>query len=188
MTFQTIIEVDSINVVPLEVDSIQIFAGQRYSFVLNANRPVANYWVRSNPNRGTTGFAGGLNSAILRYVGAPDEDPTSVQEPNVNPLVEANLHPLTNAAAPGVPTLGAADVNINLAVTLANGKFAVNGANFAEPSVPVLLQILTGASTPQDLLPAGSVYVLPRNKVIEITMPGGAPGSPVRSLAFEKDA
>ncbi|TEB23091.1 yellow laccase [Coprinellus micaceus] len=176
----TIIEVDGINVQPLTVDSIQIFAGQRYSFVLTTNQPVANYWIRANPNLGTRGFAGGLNSAILRYSGAPDADPTSTQTPNSNPLVEANLHPLSNAAAPGTPTLGAADVtlNLNIVFDFQALKFRVNGAIFNEPSVPVLLQILSGASTAQDLLPAGSVYVLPRNKVIEVSMPGGSTGSP----------
>ncbi|KAJ3530214.1 hypothetical protein NMY22_g8668 [Coprinellus aureogranulatus] len=178
----TIIEVDSVNVVPLTVDSIQIFAGQRYSFVVNTNQPVANYWIRADPNFGTMGFPGGLNSAILRYVGAPNADPTSAQTPNSNPLKESDLHPLTNPAAPGPPTLGAADVNLNLDIVFDGPtlRFKVNGATFDEPSVPVLLQILSGASTPQDLLPAGSVYVLPRNKIIEISMPGGsiATGSP----------
>ena len=39
----TIIEADSVNTEPLVVDSIQIYAGQRYSFVLNANQQVDNY-------------------------------------------------------------------------------------------------------------------------------------------------
>jgi iron transport multicopper oxidase len=190
LAIQTIIEVDGINVQPLTVDSIQIFAGQRYSFVLTTNQPVANYWIRANPNLGTRGFAGGLNSAILRYSGAPDADPTSTQTPNSNPLVEANLHPLSNAAAPGTPTLGAADVtlNLNIVFDFQALKFRVNGAIFNEPSVPVLLQILSGASTAQDLLPAGSVYVLPRNKVIEVSMPGGSTGSPVCFLSTFFDA
>ncbi|TEB22071.1 laccase 2 precursor [Coprinellus micaceus] len=176
----TIIEADGVNVQPLTVDSIQIFAGQRYSFVLNANQPVDNYWVRANPNIGTTGFDGGLNSAILRYTGAANVDPTTTQTPNSAPLLETNLHPLANAAAPGIALPGAADVNINLDMVFdfASLKFQVNGAPFTEPSVPVLLQILSGAATPQDLLPTGSVYELPRNKVIELTMPGGSVGSP----------
>lgn len=174
----TIIEVDSINVQPLTVDSIQIFPGQRFSFVLETNQAVANYWVRANPSRGDAGFAGGLNSAILRYAGAPVADPTTSQEPNSNPMLEQNLHPLNNAAAPGPPTLGAADVSLNMVIGFAAGHFTVNGATFTEPNVPVLLQILSGASTPQDLLPSGSVYVLPRNKVIEVSFPGGSPGSP----------
>ncbi|KAF6749971.1 laccase 2 precursor [Ephemerocybe angulata] len=176
----TIIEVDGINVVPLSVDSIRIFAGQRFSFVLNTNQPVANYWIRADPDVGTTGFAGGINSAILRYIGAPNADPTTTQTPNSNPMVETNLHPLTNAAAPGTPTLGAADVNLNLDILFdfPTLKFKVNGATFDEPTVPVLLQILSGASTPATLLPAGSVYVLPKNKVIELSLPGGSVGSP----------
>jgi iron transport multicopper oxidase len=39
----TIIEADGISTQPLVVDQIQIFAGQRYSFVLNANQAVGNY-------------------------------------------------------------------------------------------------------------------------------------------------
>jgi iron transport multicopper oxidase len=98
-------------------------------------------------------------------------------------LLEANLHPLTNAAAPGTPTLGAADVNLNLelAFDFTSLQFQVNGAAFTEPSVPVLLQILSGASAAQDLLPASSIYELPLDSVIELSIPGGSVGSPVSS-------
>ncbi|KAF6745609.1 laccase 2 precursor [Ephemerocybe angulata] len=175
----TVIEADGISTEALEVDSLQIFAGQRYSIVVETNQAVDNYWIRADPNRGTSGFAGGLNSAILQYEGAPiNTDPTSTQSPNSNPLLEQNLHPLTNAAAPGTPTEGAADVNLNLAIAIGANGFTVNGAHFSEPNVPVLLQILSGTTAAQDLLPAGSVYNLPLNSVIEISMPGGSPGSP----------
>lgn len=164
------------------MDQIQIFAGQRYSFVLNTNQPVANYWIRSEPNIGTQGFVGGVNSAILRYWGAGIADPTTTSSVS-NPMLETNLHPLSNPGAPGVPTLGAADVNINLDIQFpfTDLKFKVNGATFIPPTVPVLQQIISGAQTAQDLLPPGSVYVLPPNKVIEISIPGGSIGSPVRS-------
>ncbi|KAG6818445.1 Acyl-coenzyme A oxidase 2 [Arthromyces matolae] len=175
----TIIEADGVNVQPLAVDSIQIFAGQRYSFVLNADQPINNYWVRAKPNLGAdTSFTGGINSAILRYLSAPNIDPTTTQTPSVNPLVETNLHPLTNPAAPGIPQVGAADVTMNLAVGVSNGVFTINGASFVPPTVPVLLQILSGANTAQSLLPSGSVYTLPRNAVVELTIPGGSIGAP----------
>lgn len=176
----TIIEADGINVQPTTVDSIQIFAGQRYSFILNANQPVANYWIRALPNIGTQGFSGGVNSAILRYSGAPNSDPTTNQTTSVVPMLETNLHTLTNPGAPGKPVSGGADINLNLdiAVNFTALEFTVNGASFQPPTVPVLLQILSGAKTAQDLLPTGSVYTLPRNKVVELTLPGGAPGSP----------
>lgn len=47
------------------------------------------------------------------------------------------------------------------------------------PTVPVLLQILSGAQAATDLLPAGVLYTLPPNKVIELSMPGLAAGGPV---------
>jgi hypothetical protein len=98
----TIIEVDGVSTEPLVVNEIQIYAGQRYSFILQANQPVGNYWIRSNPNLGTVGFDGGLNSAILRYRGSnATADPTTNQTTNIIPLVESNLVPLFNPAAPG---------------------------------------------------------------------------------------
>ncbi len=166
------------------VDSIQIFSSQRYSFILKTNQPVNNYWIRANPEIGTTGFADGINSAILRYAGAPDAEPTTTQTTSVIPLVETSLHPLVNPAAPGKPFPGGADVNINFnfEFNLTDGLFFINGVSFVPPTVPVLLQVLSGAKTAQELLPPGSVYVLPRNKVVEVSLPGGAIGAPVSSL------
>ena len=174
--------------VPLVVDSIQIFAGQRYSFILTANQPFSNYWIRANPSNGNTGFDGGINSAILKYIAAPifdpiTPDPTTPQVASTNPMLETNLHPLFNPRAPGIPIPGAADVNLNLVISLDTvaQKFSVNNFSFVPPTTPVLLQILSGAQAAQDLLPSGSVYVLPRNQVIEISIPGGSRGSPVSS-------
>lgn len=183
----TIIEVDGVNVSsmasdldlssytsvqskPLVVDSIQIFVGQRYSIILHANQPVSNYWIRADPNSGTTGFDGGLNSAILRYLGAPIADPASNQTTSIAPLVETNLHNLVPSVVPGAHVPGGADVNLNLNLLFdfTTLRFTVNGASFVPPTVPVLLQILSGAQTAQDLLPPGSVYTLPPNKSIEI--------------------
>jgi iron transport multicopper oxidase len=173
----TIIEVDGVNSEPLLVDSIQIFAAQRYSFILTADQAVSSYWVRANPNVGTTGFSGGINSAILRYVGAAEVDPTTNATSTI-PMLETNLHPLVDPAAPGIPTLGDANNTFNFAITFNGTNFAINGATFTPPTVPVLLQILSGAQTAQDLLPTGSVFPIPHNAIIEISIPGGAPGAP----------
>ncbi|KAF7303502.1 Laccase 3 [Mycena indigotica] len=177
----TIIEVDSVNHLAHTVDSIQIFAGQRYSFVLNANQPVNNYWIRAQPNAGTLGFANGINSAILRYVGAPVADPATPVVPSTAALVEQDLHPLNPLAlVPGLPFPGGADIKLNLQIALdfTTFQFTVNGATFTPPTAPVLLQILSGALTATDLLPPGSVYVLPPNKVVEVSIPGGSIGAP----------
>jgi iron transport multicopper oxidase len=181
----TIIEADGENTVPLVVDSLRIFAAQRYSVVLEANQPIGNYWIRADPDaRGLPGFDGGRNSAILRYAGAPIADPTTTQTPNVQPLNEVDLHALTDPAAPGQPHVGGADVTLSIQFDFDFSifGFTMNGAAFKPPTVPVLLQILSGAQSAQDLLPPESLYVLPPNKVIELNMPGVsfALGGPVR--------
>ena len=189
----TIIEADGENTTPLLVDSLRIFAGQRYSVVFTANQPVGNYWLRANPDaRGLPGFDGGRNSAIVRYHGAPIADPTTSQIPNAFPLNETDLSPLTNPAAPGYPVVGGADVVLamNLSFDTTAITLDINGVAFKPPTAPVLLQILSGAQSAQDLLPTGSVYSLPPNKVIEINIPGlpFSAGGPVSFTTLDGEA
>ncbi|TDL26600.1 Cu-oxidase-domain-containing protein [Rickenella mellea] len=170
----TIIEVDGVAHQPHTVNSLTISAGQRYSFIVTADQTADNYWIRAVPNVGTTTFTGGLNSAILRYAGAPVADPTSTQTTG-GLLNEADLIPLVNPGAPGNPTPGGADVNINLKVgrDAVSHNLTLNGVAFVPPTVPVLLQILSGSVAAGSIMPNGSVLSLPPNKVIEISIPGG---------------
>jgi len=52
----------------------------------------------------------------------------------------------------------------------------VNGVTYTPPTVPVLLQILSGASAPADLLEKDSIISLGLNKVVELSIPGGVVG------------
>ncbi|OCB91779.1 laccase [Sanghuangporus baumii] len=180
----TVIEADGVETNPLPVDVFQIFPGQRYSVVVNADQPIDNYWIRvipTGPEAGTgtnESFVGGLNAAILRYDGANYTDPTSQQNPNGVLLNEANLSPLINPGAPGQPFVGGVDRAINLNVTFipATGRHFINGNTFVPPNTPVLLQILSGTTDPNKLLPKGSVVPLPANSTIEVSFsPGGFP-------------
>lgn len=54
----------------------------------------------------------------------------------------------------------------------------MNGVQFTAPDVPVLLQILSGAHTAQELLPKGSFLVVERNKTVQINFPSGLIGGP----------
>lgn len=185
----TIIEVDGNNVEPLLVDSIPIFSGQRYSFILETNKDVKNYWIRADPpvrpNTTTPNPSSGINTAILRYAGAPAVDPTTLKTNSIMPLAETDLHPLEYTGAPEEPRVGGADVAINLDLGFdpKARRFLINNASFTPPSVPVLLQILSGAREAAELLPKGSVFTLPPNKVIELSIsPGLAPGGPVSAF------
>ncbi|KAN0114014.1 laccase [Russula decolorans] len=184
----TVIEVEGTNVQPLPIDAVEIFAGQRYSVVVTANQPVSNYWIRALPNIGAGGynFDNYTNVAVLRYQGypgAPNQFPPDPSQ-NVpviqNQLIETNLHPLDATPVPGNPHPGGADININLqaVINAARTAFLVNGVSFVPPTVPVLLQILSGTKNASDLLPKGSVYGLEPNKSVELTIPGGAVGGP----------
>ncbi|KAF8505410.1 laccase [Russula emetica] len=161
----TIIEVEGTNVQPLTVDQIQIFAGQRYSFVLNANQPINNYWIRALPNRANDTTDNGVNSAILRYAGAHICDPTTRNTSGQLPLVETNLHPLVPSPVPGQHSPGGADHNILLSVIIEFPDYYINNFSFRprtamDPSVPILLQILSGVQKAHDLVPSGSIYGL----------------------------
>ena len=158
--------------------------GQRYSVVLNANQTIGNYWIRALPNSGnrnlSSTFEGGVNSAILRYLGAPIQEPTSTQQTHIVPLVESHLHPEVNRRAPGrnTPNGGDIDFVFNFGFDLDSFSFNINGTSFQPPSVPVLLQILSGTQPPQNLLPEGSVYTVERNKTVQLNLPSGLIGGP----------
>ncbi|KAK7682850.1 Acyl-coenzyme A oxidase 2 [Cerrena zonata] len=177
----TVIEVDGVNTQPLIVDSIQIFAGQRYSFVLNANQAEDNYWIRARPNNCADDTTlNGMNSAILRYKGAPVEEPKTIESPSINPLREMDLRPLVKTPVPGRPVPGGADINhrLDMALDFKTKHFSIDGHSFTPPTLPVLLQILSGTEDAHDLLPQGSVIDLELGKVVELVMPGGVVGGP----------
>ncbi|KAF8753830.1 multicopper oxidase family [Rhizoctonia solani] len=170
----TIIEADGIPHQPLVVDSFQIYAGQRYSVVVEANQTVANYWVRSpmtvanaanNPNLDATNVF-----AILHYQGAPNAEPTTEQGTAIGtPLVEENLHALINPGAPGGSNPADVQVNLTIGRTTIDGSvaFTFNGIQYHSPSLPTLLKILANnATTNADFGTDEHTLTLPFNKTI----------------------
>ncbi|KAF5382222.1 hypothetical protein D9615_004365 [Tricholomella constricta] len=170
----TIIEADGVSTVPHTVDIIEMLAGQRYSVVINANQPVANYWINAP-------FVGGLPSrnlhqnatlsrSILRYKGAPIAEPTTpwtLGPVNGTVLVEADLAPLVNTVPPPV------DITISLDLQVVAGKaiWNVNNISYLPPKVPTLNQVLAGASNSADFDPTENTFVLPAHKTIQIEFP-----------------
>ncbi|KAH8825530.1 laccase precursor [Flagelloscypha sp. PMI_526] len=183
----TVLEVDGEDTEPHTVDKVRIFAGQRYSLVLNTNQPADNYWMRAMPNMGTSKDLtdGGLNSAILRYEGAPNQEPSNTGKLDApkTPLVETDLHPLAKVPVPGKPTPGGADVNVDVHLALdltgpTGPRFTVNNISYSPPTVPVLLQILTGTKDARQLFPQGLVYDVKKGDSVEVRIFGGTEGGP----------
>ncbi|KAH6897940.1 laccase 10 [Coprinopsis sp. MPI-PUGE-AT-0042] len=164
---------------PHTVQEIQIFAGQRYSFVLEANQEPSNYWIRAIPNVGGGTLpnvsGGGINSAILRYAYAPAVDPTTSAPANPIALQESNLRSLIDPAAPGGS--GPAQENVLFNLGFAGGRFTMNGASWVSPDSPVLVQIMNGVPA-ADVVPEASLRTLQRNAVVEVSIPGLAIAGP----------
>jgi len=171
----TFIEADGILHDAVTVQNIDVYAAQRVSAVLNANQPVGNYWIRAPPTGGSPvnnpNFNPNLTLAILRYSGAAVADPTTVNVAGPK-LLDQQMHPIAQEN-PGKLGDGPPDVHITLNIAQPNPPFFdINGISYISPTVPVLLQILSGAKKPQDLLPAEQVFVIPPNALIEVNIPG----------------
>ncbi|XP_054084101.1 uncharacterized protein LOC105219789 [Zeugodacus cucurbitae] len=64
---------------PLEVGSIVTYAGERFDFVLNANQPIGNYWIRFKGLMDCSDkFTSAFQVGILRYEGAGETEPSGV--------------------------------------------------------------------------------------------------------------
>ncbi|PFH47104.1 multicopper oxidase [Amanita thiersii Skay4041] len=163
----TVIEADGVETQPLEIDSMQMLAGQRYSVVVKADQPVANYWINApftggnpavNPHQNGT-----LSRAILRYKGAPAADPTTplTSGPSNNPLIEANLRP----PEPDVI------LTLNLVVTAGKAIWNVNNVSYVSPTVPTLAKVLAGPVDATTFDVTENTFILPANKTVQIVFP-----------------
>lgn len=61
---------------PIEVDSFIINGGERYDFVLSADKEPGNYWIRYRGLGDCDSKVRVSEVAILRYKGSKDEEPS----------------------------------------------------------------------------------------------------------------
>ncbi|KAJ9592226.1 hypothetical protein L9F63_001227, partial [Diploptera punctata] len=79
-----VISLDGNPIIPREVSSIVMAAGERVDFVLTADQPVSNYWLQvSTAEDCDSSVIKG--SAILRYEGARDSEPVLPTAPGSEP-------------------------------------------------------------------------------------------------------
>ncbi|KAF8155412.1 laccase 17 [Crassisporium funariophilum] len=180
----TVIEVDGVNHVPYTVDGFEIFAGQRYSVVLNANKPVANYWIRApmqlqhasdNDNLDTNNVY-----AVLHYSGASASEPTTQASGTViNLLQEHLLAPLENPGAPGGNSPATKTIDLQFTRSTDNNglKWTINGIKYHSPSLPTLLNIMANGFTfESNFTTTEHTLVLNHNEIIDLVIHGSANG------------
>ncbi|KAJ7121665.1 laccase 6 [Mycena epipterygia] len=170
-----VMELDGVEHDPVPFQNADVYAAQRISIILHANQTVDNYWIRAPPTGGSAAnnpnFQANLTLAILRYVGAPAVEPTTVNVPGAK-LDDSLMHPI---ASQGPGNLGSAPADFAVTLNIAQPNapfFDINGISYLSPSLPVLLQLLSGASKPADFIPSEQLILLPSNSIIEISIPG----------------
>ncbi|KAJ6535060.1 Cu-oxidase-domain-containing protein [Mycena capillaripes] len=175
----TIIEADGEPTVPHTVNQLDILAGQRYSVVLTANQPRANYWINTilgggNPARNLN-LNVTLGRGILRYAGAPNAEPTTPMTlgPGTNVLVEGDLRPLIPSPPPPI------DFNLTFVTSMTanasspsgfNTQWNINNISYVSPVIPTLVKILNDGAAAQ-FNTTENTFVFPANKTIQVTFP-----------------
>ncbi|KAL0945621.1 hypothetical protein HGRIS_014775 [Hohenbuehelia grisea] len=175
----TVIEIDGIEVHPYPTNLLSLTPGQRVSVVVNANQTVGNYWIRAFALWEGISPIYDDSLAIFRYDGAPVVNPKTNRPQGAVLRSEEALVPYGIPAQKPVE----ADVKINLNFTFPVDFWTLGNTSFRVPPLPVLLQVLNGAN-PFVAEPNGteitvrptreSIFYLPRNKLIEVSIPGGA--------------
>lgn len=70
----TVIATDGFPVKPVTVESLNVFAGERFDVVIAATQPVGSYWIRTR-GEADCSVKSAHQEAILRYQGASDSLP-----------------------------------------------------------------------------------------------------------------
>jgi len=176
----TVIETDGVGTQPLTGNKINILAGQRYSLVLTANQPVANYWINAvlaggNPDRNPE-LNVLLGRGILRYAGAPNAEPTTPMTlgPDGDGILEGNLKSFDGIPAPepdfNFTFITALEVNASTSTGF-NTKWMINNSSYVTPDEITLSKVLNGASTAAAFNTSENTFVVPANVVIQVEFP-----------------
>ncbi|KDR65767.1 hypothetical protein GALMADRAFT_260110 [Galerina marginata CBS 339.88] len=193
----TIIEVDGINHVAHTVGGFDIYVAQRYSVVLDANQPVANYWIRGPMTLQHSSDNNNLDTnnvyAVLHYAGAPNAEPTTQADQSVqNLLEEYQLAALENPGAPGGSAPADRWIDLNFGMEVKNGRlmWEINDISYLPPDLPTLLNIIAnGFTSASNFTTTEHTFVLDRNEVIELVIHGSPNGVsnrfPLHGHAFD---
>ncbi|KAF7346890.1 Laccase 8 [Mycena venus] len=166
----TVIEADGVEVHPHTVNVLDIFAGQRYSFIVHANQPVANYWINAQINGGNPAHNLNLN-VRPRINRAPRAEPTTPMTEGPTgadalPLNEWELVPIVPMPAPEP------DFNLTFNTFMPVGitEWEINNISYISPSVPTLVRVLNGEIQPDDFNVTENTFLFPANKTVQVTI------------------
>lgn len=103
----TVVTADLVPIVPTTTDWLLLGIGQRYNVIIEANQEEnSNHWFRAVAETGCRSGNANVNgtSAIFRYEGAPEVNPTSTGAPNPNNVNCTEHGPLVPYVPNDVPS------------------------------------------------------------------------------------
>ena len=142
----TVHSADFVAIEPYNTTTLNIFIGQRYDIVINADQPIANYYMRLTPSSGCSNITNPDLTAILHYDGADNSLPTSTPyiPPNMVCEDETGLVPIVERNAGPFSFSTGMDITIDEAMLASEGIFSwnVNGTSFKiDWDDPTLLKV-----------------------------------------------
>ncbi|XP_033637829.1 laccase-4-like [Asterias rubens] len=133
----TIIASDGAPLKPTLTDAFIIYGGERYDFVLHADAPIGNYWMRV---KGLADCRYNQELAVVRYEGAPKEDPIEDETIDRQGVIVNPFNEMSSSAAISVADLDAAEQDDATSVERADAIYylgldfnKVNNYNFHDP-------------------------------------------------------
>lgn len=130
----TVHSADFTPIEPYNTTMLNLFIGQRYDIVVNADQPIANYFMRLIPSEKCTNITNPDLTAILHYDGADDSYPTSTPYPvpTMECVDETDLVPVVVRNAGPFSFSSGMDITIDEDMLKTQGIFSwnVNGSSF----------------------------------------------------------
>ncbi|XP_065666473.1 uncharacterized protein LOC136087510 [Hydra vulgaris] len=71
----SVVASDGYDIKPYSAESVIVHPGERFDFILNANKTIDNYWIRAESME--DGVRNHSVEAILHYEGASNNEPTT---------------------------------------------------------------------------------------------------------------
>jgi len=138
----TVVETDGDYIVPKTFPSADINNGESYSFLVKADQPIGNYWIRTSiAYRTNDGSA--IGRAILRYVGAPAALPRKSISPGVDNLMQSmrRARRIKSTTERAVPRTSSRQFILLGTQNFYRGylRWSVNNISNAAPDTPALL-------------------------------------------------
>jgi L-ascorbate oxidase len=166
-----LVEVEGTLIVPIEIDHLEIFSGQRYSVIVTANQPAADYYMEIQGRWRNDAPKNGFS--ILRYNGTIEkiitlESEKAILDPEQIGWITGNFAPLEPHNIPKPNKTWVLEGKQVLGDLPTQFRWAINNVSYILPSEPIFQYAVT--NTLSELPENSKSYLAELNDVIDIVL------------------